>query len=85
MQPSFSDEENRLAQLEKLGDPLPRLESIVDWNDFKPLLKVICQKKRKSKATRRWQCVDLLLPSVKTVVRLRLSKARDPVVYCADG
>ncbi len=34
------------AQLEKLGDPLLRLESIVDWNAFKPLLKKIHQRKR---------------------------------------
>ena len=40
MQPSFFDQKDRLAQLEKLGDPLPRLDSIVDWNAFKPLLKV---------------------------------------------
>jgi len=53
MQPGFFDQENRLAQLEKLGDPLPRLDSIVDWNDFKPLLKKIHQKKRKSKAGRK--------------------------------
>lgn len=53
MQPSFFDQEDRLAQLEKLGDPLPRLDSIVDWNAFKPLLKVIHQKQRKSKAGRK--------------------------------
>ena len=53
MQFSFFDQENRLAQLEKLGDPLRRLESIVDWNDFKPLLKKIHQKKRKSNADRK--------------------------------
>ena len=53
MQPSFFDQEDRLAQLEKLGDPLPRLDSIVDWYTFKPLLKVIHQKQRKSKAGRK--------------------------------
>lgn len=36
-----------------MGDPLPRLDSIVDWNAFKPLLKVIHQKQRKSKAGRK--------------------------------
>ncbi len=53
MQPSFFDQENRLAQLEKLGDPLPRLDSIVDWDEFKPTLKAIYQKKRKSNAGRK--------------------------------
>ena len=41
MQPGFFDHEDRLAKLEKLGDPLPRLDSIVDWKAFRPLLKVI--------------------------------------------
>ncbi len=27
--------------MEKLGDPLPRLDSIVDWQAFRPLLKVV--------------------------------------------
>ena len=53
MQTSFFDQENRLAQLEKLGVPLPRLESIVDWNDFKPMLKKVHQKKRKGNAGRK--------------------------------
>ncbi|WP_419600153.1 IS5 family transposase [Thiolapillus sp.] len=58
MQPSFFDQENRLAQLEKLGDPLPRLDSIVDWDEFKPILKMIYQKKRKSNAGRKpWDTV----------------------------
>jgi hypothetical protein len=49
-QPSFFDQEDRLAKLEKLGDPLLRLDSIVDWQTFRPLLKVIHQKQRKSNA-----------------------------------
>jgi len=53
MQPSFFDQENRLAELEKLGDPLPRLDRIVDWNAFRPQLKQIHQKPRKSKAGRK--------------------------------
>lgn len=34
MQSGFFDDEDRLAKLEKLGDPLPRLDSIVDWQAF---------------------------------------------------
>jgi IS5 family transposase len=60
MQPSFFDQENRLAELEKLGDPLPRLDRIVDWDAFKPLLKQIHQKPRKSKAGRKpWDPVRM--------------------------
>jgi hypothetical protein len=35
MQPGFFDQEDRLTKLEKLGDPLPSLDSIVDWAAFR--------------------------------------------------
>ena len=60
MQPGFFDQEDRLAKLEKLGDPLPRLDSIVDWPAFRPLLKVIHQKQRKSTAGRKPHDVTLM-------------------------
>ena len=40
MRAGFFDQEGRLKKLKKLGDPLPRLEGIVDWQAFGPLLKV---------------------------------------------
>jgi hypothetical protein len=43
------DQEDRLK---KLGDPLPRLDSVVDWRAFRPLPKVIHQKQSKSNAGR---------------------------------
>ena len=60
MQPGFFDDEDRLTKLEKLGDPLPRLDSIVDWQAFRPLLKVIHQKQRKSNAERKPHDVTLM-------------------------
>jgi IS5 family transposase len=60
MQPSFFDQEDRLAKLEKLGDPLPRLDSIIDWTTFRPLLKVIHQKQRKGNAGRKPHDVTLM-------------------------
>ena len=60
MQPGFFDQEDRLAKLEKLGDPLPRLDSIVDWQAFRPLLKIIHQKQRKSNAGRKPHDVTLM-------------------------
>ena len=60
MQPGFFDDEDRLAKLEKLGDPLPRLDSIVDWQAFRPLLKVIHDKQRKSNAGRKPHDVTLM-------------------------
>ena len=60
MQPGFPDQEDRLTQLEKLGDPLPRLDSSVDWSTFRPLLKVIHQKQRTSNAGRKPHDVTLM-------------------------
>ncbi len=39
MQPGFFDNEDRLAKLENLGDPLPRSDSIADWQALRLLLK----------------------------------------------
>ena len=47
------DDEDRFAKSKNLGDPLPRLESIVDWQVFRPLLRVIHHKQRKRNAVRR--------------------------------
>ncbi|MCB0257013.1 MAG: transposase, partial [Anaerolineae bacterium] len=60
MQPGFFDDEDRLAKLEKLGDPLPRLDSIVDWQAFRPLLTIIHQNQRKSNAGRKPHDVTLM-------------------------
>lgn len=38
MQPGFFDRNERLAKLEELGDPLPRIERLVDWEGFRSLL-----------------------------------------------
>ncbi len=38
MQSGFFDHEDRLALLERLGDPLPKLSRVVDWEAFRPLL-----------------------------------------------
>ena len=85
MQPSFFDQENRLAQLEKLGDPLPRLDSIVDWDEFKPILKVIYQKKRKSNAGRKpWDTVlmfKMLVLQSRNYSPLRLSTSLPRWIY----
>ena len=34
---SFFDEENRMAKISKLGDPLERLDKVIDWKKFVPL------------------------------------------------
>lgn len=53
MQPGFFDLDSRHRQLEKLGDPLPKLAELVDWEGFRPLLDRIREKERKSTAGRK--------------------------------
>ena len=49
----FFDDEDRLTKLEMLGEPLPRLDSIVDWQAFRRLLKIVHQNQRRSNAARK--------------------------------
>lgn len=53
MQPGFFDLDERHQQLEKLGDPLPKLAKVVDWEGFRPVLEKVHQKERKSNAGRK--------------------------------
>lgn len=53
MQPGFFDLEDRYTKLEQLGDPLPKLTEVVDWEGFRPVLEKVYQKTRKSNAGRK--------------------------------
>ena len=44
---SFFDEENRMAKISKLGDPLERLDKVIDWKKFVPLLNKAMKKEKK--------------------------------------
>lgn len=52
-QPGFFDLNDRETLLERLGDPLPKIEAIVDWEGFRSELERIRDKPRKSKAGRK--------------------------------
>ena len=52
--PTNVDLDRRLALLEKLGDPLPKLERLVDWETFRSTLESVYRDKpRKSPAGRK--------------------------------
>ena len=51
-QPGFFDLSDRYAKLDSLGDPLPKVDAVVDWRRFIPVLAKIRQKERKSQAGR---------------------------------
>lgn len=60
MQSSFFDLENRYASLSALGDPLERLNAVIDWEIFRADLERIDQKARKSAAGRKAVCRVLM-------------------------
>ena len=41
---SFFDEAKRYEKITKLGDPLERLDSVMDWEMFRAPLNKVCQK-----------------------------------------
>jgi IS5 family transposase len=49
-QPGLFDVEERAAQLTKMGDPLVGLKARIDWEAFRPDLKRVHEKDRKSQA-----------------------------------
>jgi len=52
-QKSFFDADERLKSLSRLGDPLEPLKALIPWEPFRPLLKGVHEKERKSKAGRK--------------------------------
>ena len=52
-QMSFFSETDRLESLSRLGDPLERLDRMIPWEEFRPVLARVREKERKSKAGRR--------------------------------
>jgi len=53
MQTGLLDWQIRFKQLDKGGDPLPKIQTMVDWKRFRPLLEVVRDKERKSSAGRK--------------------------------
>jgi transposase, IS5 family len=53
MQLGFFDIDKRHAQLSKHGDPLERLNTVINWEIFRPILEKIDAKQRKSNAGRK--------------------------------
>lgn len=52
-QPGFFDLADREALLERMGDPLPKIDRVVDWEGFRGELEKIRSKERKSNAGRK--------------------------------
>ena len=53
MQPGSFDLEDRYRTLDKLGDPLPKLSRVVEWEGFRSIMGRVHQKERKCNAGRK--------------------------------
>ncbi len=74
MQTSLFDLENRYASLSAAGDPLERLDAVIDWELFRPILLRIDAKERKTAAGRKPTCRILMF---KLLVLQRLHNLSD--------
>ena len=60
MQNSLFDLQNRYASLSEAGDPLERLNAVIDWEIFGPILARLDPTERKSAAGRKPTCRVLM-------------------------
>jgi transposase, IS5 family len=74
LQFGFFDLENRYDSLSNAGDPLERLNAVIDWNIFRPLLERLDAKERKSAAGRKPFCRILMF---KLLILQRLHNLSD--------
>ena len=50
MQPGLFDWQNRFEKLNKNGDPLVKLNKVIQWNSFRPVLETLRDRDKKSNA-----------------------------------
>lgn len=74
MQTSLFDLENRYASLSAAGDPLERLDAVLAWEIFRPILERIDLKERKNAAGRKPTCRILMF---KLLILQRLHNLSD--------
>jgi len=74
MQNSLFDLQNRYASLSEAGDPLERLNAVIDWEMFRPILARIDSTDRKSAAGRKPTCRVLMF---KLLILQRLHNLSD--------
>ena len=71
---SLFDFQNRYASLSEIGDPLERLNAVIDWELFRPTLARIVAKERKIAAGRKPTCRILMF---KLLILQRLHNLAD--------
>ena len=73
MQNSLFDLQNRYARLSEAGDPLERLNAVIDWEIFRPILDRMEPPQRKSAAGRKPTCRLLMFKGT----------SKNPICTCA--
>lgn len=73
------DWENRYARIDKGGDPLVKLNEVIEWKSFRPVLMKVREKERKSNAGARPYDVVLMFKSL--VIQSLYNLSDDEVEY----
>ena len=76
---SFFDAEKRYEKLTELGDPLEKLDSIMDWEMFREKLTTVCQKEEYTKGGR--PPIDVIIKFKASVLRRIYNLSFDQIEY----
>ena len=76
---SFFDEARRYEKLTELGDPLEKLESVMDWEMFREPLTKVCQKEDYTKGGR--PPIDVIIKFKASVLRRIYNLSFDQIEY----
>ncbi len=76
---SFFDTENKYERLTKLGDPLERLNEIIDWEMFREKLASVCQKEDYTKGGR--PPIDVIIKFKASILKRLYNLSYDQTEY----
>ena len=76
---SFFDEAKRYEKITKLGDPLERLDSVMDWEMFRAPLTKVCQKEDYTQGGR--PPIDVIIKFKASVLRRIYNLSFDQIEY----
>ena len=76
---SFFDAEKRYEKLTELGDPLEKLNKVMDWEMFREKLTAVCQKEDYTKGGR--PAIDVIIKFKASVIRRIYTLSFDQAEY----
>lgn len=75
----FFDAENKYERLSELGDPLEKLNDVIDWEMFREKLTAVCQKENYTKGGR--PPIDVIIKFKASVLRRLYNLSYDQLEY----